>query len=86
MSGIELCTMEKKKYTTNLRCGGCLAAVKPLLDAEPGIAEWWVDLDSEDKELTVLLDGVDSERVKAIFAEKGYEAKEKKAIFKNIFG
>jgi copper chaperone len=78
--------METKKYATNLRCGGCLAKVKPGMDSEPSIISWEVDLETPDKELTVTLESGTNGRVEQIFEDCGFEAREKRAIFKNIFG
>lgn len=40
-------------FATNLRCEGCLASIKPLLDAAPNIAQWSADMASPDKLLTL---------------------------------
>ena len=45
--------MEKMQFKTNINCGGCLAKVKPFLDKVEGIEKWEVDLQSEDRVLTV---------------------------------
>jgi copper chaperone len=41
------------KFKTNLKCGGCLAAVTPHLNAMEGISSWSVDTLVPDKILTV---------------------------------
>ncbi|PWJ59457.1 copper chaperone [Dyadobacter jejuensis] len=48
--------METLKFKTNIKCGGCIAAVKPVLDQDQKIASWEVDLASPEKILTVLTD------------------------------
>lgn len=60
------------KLKTNLRCGACLAAIKPLLDDEPGVERWSADLGSPDKVLTVEGEGVSSARVDELLKRKGY--------------
>jgi copper chaperone CopZ len=61
-----------RRFKTNLRCGGCVAAVKPHLDRAPGVARWEVDIASPDKTLTV--DGdAPAEAVKAAVAHGGYQ-------------
>lgn len=41
------------QFKTNFKCGGCVAAVKEILDKNPNIQKWDVDLQSEDRVLTV---------------------------------
>lgn len=43
----------KYQFKTNINCGGCMAAVKPHLDAQADIKEWEVDTKSPNKVLTV---------------------------------
>lgn len=45
--------METLKFKTNIKCGGCIATVTPVLDNDNKIEEWAVDLQSADKILTV---------------------------------
>ena len=61
-----------RRFKTNLRCGGCVAAVKPHLDREPGVDRWEVDVASPDRTLTV--DGdAPAEAVKAAVARGGFQ-------------
>lgn len=60
-----------RTYKTNLRCGSCVAAIKPYLDKEPKVSRWEVDLSSPDKLLTVEGDA-QPEAVKAAIATAGY--------------
>ena len=61
-----------RRFKTNLRCGGCVAAVKPHLDREPGVARWEVDVGSPDRTLTV--DGdAPAEAVRAAVARGGFQ-------------
>lgn len=41
------------KFKTNLNCSNCVAKVKPFLDKVPGMDNWSVDTDSNDKILSV---------------------------------
>lgn len=41
------------QFKTNFKCGGCVAAVKEILDKNPNIQKWDVDLHAEDRTLTV---------------------------------
>lgn len=61
-----------RTFKTNLRCGSCVAAVKPYLDAEPGIHHWEVDLTSPDKPLKVHGDAA-PRAIEAAVAQAGYQ-------------
>ena len=41
------------KFKTNINCGNCVRAVTPGLNKEIRIVSWSVDLDNEDKVLSV---------------------------------
>ncbi|HOI87002.1 MAG TPA: cation transporter [Lentimicrobium sp.] len=60
---------------TNLKCNGCIAAVKPALDAIEGLNSWEVDLSSPDRTLSAEVDGeaVESE-ITAALEKSGYKA------------
>jgi copper chaperone len=53
--------MIKLELKTNIKCNGCIAAIKPGLDATEGLKRWEVDLTDPDRKLTA---EVDSEEVK----------------------
>jgi hypothetical protein len=61
--------MSMRAYKTDLRCGACVAALRPALDAQLGAGRWRVDLDSPDK---VLHAEADPATVRAILGEAGY--------------
>lgn len=61
-----------RRFKTNLRCDGCVAAVKPHLDREPGVARWEVHVASPDKTLTVY-GNAPAESVKAAVARGGFQ-------------
>jgi copper chaperone CopZ len=65
--------MVTRRFKTNLRCGACVAAVKPLLDAEPAISRWDIDVESADKDLTVSGNTIDRDKVNAALNKAGYE-------------
>ena len=46
--------MEELRFKTTLKCGGCEDKVAPGLNAIDEVEEWDVDLESEDKILTVI--------------------------------
>jgi copper chaperone len=45
--------MSTHRFKTNIKCGGCISTVTPILDKTPGIYNWEVDTNSPDKVLTV---------------------------------
>ncbi|MGI8950517.1 MAG: heavy-metal-associated domain-containing protein [Chitinophagaceae bacterium] len=45
--------METLKFKTNINCGGCVARVTPVLNANKGIENWEVNTNNPDKILTV---------------------------------
>jgi copper chaperone CopZ len=61
-----------REFKTILRCGSCVATIKPHLDGEPGITRWDVNVASPDKTLTVEGDAT-AEAVRAAVARAGYE-------------
>ena len=64
--------MTTRRFKTNLRCGGCVAAVRPHLNRESGVARWEVDVASPDRTLTV--DGdAPAEAVRAAVARGGFQ-------------
>jgi len=62
-----------QKYRTNLKCGSCVAAVKPHLDNEPAIRRWSVDTADPNKVLTVEGEGVAAEAVERHVADAGFK-------------
>lgn len=69
--------MKELKFKTNINCSGCLAKVTPVLDAKEGIAEWGVDLQDDERILTVETDGLTEEEIQAAVAEAGFNAEAK---------
>lgn len=65
--------MKTIRFKTNLRCGACEAAIKPLFDAEPRIHHWSADVASPEKSVSVTGDEVDRTLVEALLAQKGYK-------------
>lgn len=63
------------KFKTNLKCGNCVAKVKPSLDEAAEIVEWSVDLQNPDRVMTVKMDeSGDVSIVEKIFTAAGYKA------------
>ncbi|HPG32586.1 MAG: cation transporter [Lentimicrobiaceae bacterium] len=62
-------------FKTNLKCNGCIAAVKPALDAIETIHHWEVDLTHADKLMQVESDSEeDTIKISKAFSEAGYQA------------
>jgi copper chaperone CopZ len=68
--------MKTLKFKTNVKCEGCLAAVKPFLEESKEINHWEIDLTSPDKILTVQAETIDSEQVCEIVHKAGFNAAE----------
>ena len=60
------------KFKTNIKCGGCIAAVTPFLSKVKGIEKWEVDTANLDKVLTVTCDLVDTSSIENAVKEAGY--------------
>ncbi|MCE7056038.1 heavy-metal-associated domain-containing protein [Algoriphagus sp. AGSA1] len=67
--------MKTQKFKTNIACGNCLAKVTPVLNAESKINSWSVDLQSEDRILTVESDDITSDEVFKTVLKAGFIAK-----------
>lgn len=66
--------METLKFKTNIKCGGCIAAVTPALNGIKEIAQWEVDVAQPEKILTVQGNNVAADVVVQALKEKGYNA------------
>ncbi len=60
------------KFKTNIKCGGCIAAVTPFLDKVNGIEKWEVDTANLDKVLTVTCNLIDTFSIENAVKEAGY--------------
>jgi copper chaperone CopZ len=67
--------MKKLQFKTNLKCSGCIAAVKPVLDAKAGEGKWQVDLSDPQRLLTIEAD-IDADTLIASLAKVGYKAEQ----------
>lgn len=66
--------METLKFKTNIKCGGCIAAVTPYLNKVNEIKKWEVDTINPDKVLTVEAENMSAQEVIAKIKEAGYTA------------
>ncbi|WP_118953337.1 heavy-metal-associated domain-containing protein [Taibaiella helva] len=61
-------------FRTNINCGGCVAQVKPMLDAETGIVSWQVDTLTRDKILSVVPGNITAADIVSALKESGFKA------------
>ena len=66
--------MKKYQFKTNIKCGGCIAAVTPYLNANNEIKHWRVDTDNKDKILTVETENLSNNAIAEIVKQAGYQA------------
>ncbi len=66
--------MKQYQFKTNINCGGGVAKVTPVLNADTQIKEWNVDTIDPNKVLTVETENLKEEEVEAIIAKAGFKA------------
>ncbi len=66
--------MATLKFRTNVKCQGCKMAIATLLDEEPTIIKWKVDIYDPDRILTVVCDPPDPARIIDLLHRAGYQA------------
>ncbi len=66
--------MKQLKFTSNIKCGGCIAKVTPFFNEAKGIQSWQVDIASPQKVLTVETDQLSAEDIQSLVAKAGFKA------------
>ena len=66
--------MSTLKFKTNIKCGNCVAAVTPHMEAVSGIDSWVVDLKDPNRTLTVQTEVAQAETIKKAVETAGYKA------------
>ena len=70
--------MQTLRFKTDLKCAGCMYAIKPYMDALEGIESWDVDLDSKEKIVEVVTKTATKDEIKKAIedaiSEAGYSA------------
>lgn len=61
------------KFNTTLKCSGCVAAVKPVLDAENRIMKWEADVAAMPKTLTVEGENITADEIIDLLKKAGYD-------------
>ena len=67
--------METLQFKTNIKCGGCVAAVTPFLNGDENVEKWSVDLESADRVLKVETSH-SSQEIEELVKKAGYVAEE----------
>ncbi len=67
--------METLQFKTNIKCSGCVSKATPFLNDTAGTNNWSVDIQSNDKILTVVNQGkLSSEVIVQSLAAAGFRA------------
>ncbi len=66
--------METLEFKTNLKCAGCMYAIKPYMDEIKGIKSWNVDLEDADKTVKVENESASVDEIKEAIRKAGYSA------------
>ncbi|OOG72183.1 heavy-metal-associated domain-containing protein [Algoriphagus sp. A40] len=64
--------MKTLKFKTNIKCGGCIAAVTPHLNEAKTISNWSVDITNPSKILTVQGEDLSEAEVIEKITKAGY--------------
>lgn len=68
--------MNTLKFKTNINCTGCLSTVKPFLDNKTDIHNWNVNLQHDERILTVQTDRLTADDVEKTVKKAGFDAEE----------
>ncbi|WP_027001894.1 heavy-metal-associated domain-containing protein [Hugenholtzia roseola] len=66
--------MNTYQFKTNIKCGGCIAQVKPIFDAQTAIDTWEVDTQNPDKILTITTSELSPTQVQELVQKAGFRA------------
>ncbi|AMQ56913.1 heavy-metal-associated domain-containing protein [Algoriphagus sanaruensis] len=69
--------MKTLKFKTNINCNNCLAKVTPKLNEQSGIESWNVDLQDDERTLTVETEELQAEDIKKAVLKAGFIAQVK---------
>lgn len=62
------------RFSTSVRCGGCIEKIRPLLDGEPSVQSWTVDTSDPSRILTVQTSAEDPLLIVRLLEKAGYQA------------
>lgn len=66
--------MNTLKFKSNINCTGCLSKVTPVLNDEKAIQQWDVNLEHDDRTLTVETNDLSAEEVQKTVSKVGFKA------------
>lgn len=66
--------MATYKFKTSLKCNGCIQTITPSLNNTKGIEHWEVDLNSDDKILTIVSFSLTEAELIEVINKAGYKA------------
>ena len=66
--------MKQYQFKTNINCGGWVAKVTPLLNANPEIKECNVDTTNPQKVLTVQTENLQEADIRSVVQKAGFKA------------
>lgn len=69
--------MKTLTFKTNIQCGNCLSKVTPKLNEQSGIESWSVDLQDQDRTLTVETENLEPDDIKKAVLKAGFIITEK---------
>ena len=64
----------KITFKTNLKCNGCIQAIRPNLDSMKEISHWEVDLNTPERKLEVTGEDLNEEKIILALKSAGYQA------------
>ena len=59
-------------FRTSIMCNGCIAKVKPILDNAEGVESWSVNLDTPERVLTIVPNGIAEEELLTMLRGAGF--------------
>jgi copper chaperone CopZ len=65
--------METIQLKTNIKCGGCIAAVTNVMNDLTGEGNWTVDTTTPDKIMTVTTENVTAQQITQVLEQAGYK-------------
>ena len=66
--------MNTLKFKSNINCTGCLSKVTPVMNDEKAIQQWDVNLEHDDRTLTVETNDLSAEEVQKIVGKVDFKA------------
>lgn len=66
--------MATYKFKTSIKCNGCIQTITPFLNNTKGIEHWEVDLNSNDKILTIETFNLTEAELIEVINKAGYKA------------